>query len=1138
MVKNQFNLLLSRRFLPLFLTQFFGAFNDNLYKNAIVFLVTFGVGMGQGIDPKVLVPMAGGLFILPFFLFSATAGQLAEIYDKARLIRLIKLGEIVLMVLAAIALALQSVWLLMFLLFMMGLQSTLFGPLKFSILPDHLEENELIAGNAWIEAGTFVGILIGTLMAKLVLNDNGVWLMGGLMVLMAVVGYVSSRSIPSTEPAAPDLKLSLNPFTETWNILVYCAARRDIFLTILAISWFWLVGATFMMIMPSLSKDILGGDENLVAFFMAVFSVGIALGSLFCNRMLKGQVHATYVPLGALGITLFAVDLYFATRHSVSGSELIGIWAFLADGGWRITIDIAMLAASGGIFIVPLQTLLQHRSEVAHRSRNIAANNIVNALFMAVSAVGVVGLFELGVTIPEVILILAITNGLVAIYITRLLPGALAKAVLAWILELFYRVEVKGLEHFHAAGDKVLIVSNHQSYLDPALIAAYVPDDLTFAVNSYVRKNMLLKHFMSLTRTIPVDPTNTLSMRTLIDAVKKQEKVVIFPEGRITLTGSLMKVYEGPGMIADKAGATILPVRLEGAQYSPFSRLRGKVRIRWFPKIQVIFLPPQRLEIPDELRGRKRRHFAGLRLQEVMTGLIFESSSYRQTLFQSLLDARHLHGSSHKVLEDVERQPMNYGKLVTAAFVLGRALCRGTAQGEHVGLLLPNATANITSFFGLLAHGRVPAMINFSTGTGNAISACKTASIKKVYSSRRFIEMARLEDIVEGMNAAGVEVLYLEDIGKSIGIGAKLLGVLASRISGIWYHFSATNHNPDSSAVVLFTSGTEGAPKGVVLSHTNIQSNRFQVSAMIDFGPTDIVFNALPMFHSFGLTSGTLLPLLSGLKVFLYPSPLHYHIVPEMVYDINATLMFGTDTFLSGYARFANPYDFYSVRYVFAGAEKLRDETRRKWSEGFGVRIFEGYGATETAPILSMNSPMQNRQGSVGKLAPGIEYRLDPVPGIDEGGRLWVRGPNIMRGYLLASDPGHLHPPKDNWYDTGDIVEIDEHGFVFIKGRAKRFAKIAGEMVSLAAVEAMAGELWPEHRHAVVTQPDDKKGERLVLLSDNPDADRGALAAHAREKGFSAIAVPAAVLNVKEVPLLGTGKTDYTAVQQLADLDL
>jgi len=354
-------------------------------------------------------------------------------------------------------------------------------------------------------------------------------------------------------------------------------------------------------------------------------------------------------------------------------------------------------------------------------------------------------------------------------------------------------------------------------------------------------------------------------------------------------------------------------------------------------------------------------------------------------------------------------------------------------------------------------------------------------------------------------------------------------------MAGIYYHFANKEHDPDAPCVILFTSGTEGAPKGVALSHTNVQANRYQVSSRIDFGPSDIVLNALPMFHSFGLTCGTLLPVLSGLRTFLYPSPLHYRIVPELAYDTNATIMFGTDTFLSGYARYAHPYDFYCMRYVFAGAEKVKDETRRIWSERFGLRVFEGYGATETAPALTMNTPMHNRPGAVGRLLPGIEHRLESMPGIDEGGRLMVAGPNIMVGYLRNEKPGVLEPPEEGWYDTGDIVSIDDEGYVHIKGRAKRFAKIGGEMVSLSAVEGYVSALWPDHNHAVVNLPDARKGERLVLVTEFQDAQRDALMAYARENGIGELSIPRTIVKVARVPLLGTGKLDYVSITRLAE---
>jgi acyl-[acyl-carrier-protein]-phospholipid O-acyltransferase/long-chain-fatty-acid--[acyl-carrier-protein] ligase len=348
---------------------------------------------------------------------------------------------------------------------------------------------------------------------------------------------------------------------------------------------------------------------------------------------------------------------------------------------------------------------------------------------------------------------------------------------------------------------------------------------------------------------------------------------------------------------------------------------------------------------------------------------------------------------------------------------------------------------------------------------------------------------------------------------------------------------AAPRHRPERAhdpAVVLFTSGSEGTPKGVVLSHRNLLANRHQLSTVIDISPRDLVFNALPVFHSFGLTGGLLMPLLAGVRTFLYPSPLHYRTVPELAYGTNATILFGTDTFLAGYARVADNYDFYSVRYVFAGAERVKPETRRVWFEKFGIRILEGYGATETAPGLAVNTPMHFKAGTVGRLLPGIEHRVEAVPGIEAGGRLFVRGPNVMLGYLRAEKPGVLEPPADGWYDTGDIVEIDADGFVTIKGRAKRFAKVAGEMVPLGAVEDLVASVWPTHQHAVVAVPDPKRGEQLVLVTDRSDANRAALATAARNAGLPEIFVPRSIVPVPKIPILGTGKVDYVSASQLA----
>ncbi len=711
------------------------------------------------------------------------------------------------------------------------------------------------------------------------------------------------------------------------------------------------------------------------------------------------------------------------------------------------------------------------------------------------------------------------------------------KQLLRWLLTRFYDVKVQGLEHYAQAGDRVLIIANHTSFLDAALLAAFLPDRLTFAVNTYVARAWWARPFLSLVEFFPMDPANALSTRSFIKHLKMNRKAVVFPEGRITLTGSLMKIYQGPGLVADRSGAMVLPVRIEGAQYTAFSRLRGRVRLRWFPTITLTLLPPRYLHLPNGLRGRARRNHAGRELADIMTEMMFATSNYNRTLFDALLDARRIHGGRHIIAEDIERKPITYDRLMIKAFQLGYVLAKDSERGENVGVLLPNMVSTIIALFALQLYGRVPAVLNFSAGSHAVLSAIETAGIRTVYTSRRFIHVARLEPLVERV-ADSCRLVFLEDVAASITVGEKFAGWLRASFPQASYRRLNETRDPASAAVVLFTSGSEGIPKGVVLSHSNLLANRDQVAARIDFSRQDIILNAVPLFHSFGFTAGTLLPLFSGLKTYFYPSPLHYRIIPEVCYDINATVLFGTNTFLMGYARFAHPYDFYSVRYVFSGAEKLQDETRRIWAEKFGIRVFEGYGTTETSPVLATNTAMDHRIGTVGRLLPGIDYRLDPVPGLRRGGRLSVKGPNVMLGYMRRGNPGQRLPLSTaqgtDWYDTGDIVSIDEDGFVTLLGRAKRFAKVGGEMVSLAAVELLVARTWPDAQHAVVTVSDQYDGERIVLVTEYMNATRSALLAQAKEEGITQLAVPRKIIIESKVPLLGSGKIDYKAVRFLA----
>lgn len=1132
MTSDMQHLMASRRFLPLFVTQFLGAANDNLFKSALVMLITFELADRAGLDGPIMVTVAAGIFIVPFFLFSAWAGQLADRFDKSTIAKVVKAAEILIMLCAAVAFAVADPWLLMGMLFFMGSQSAVFGPVKYSILPQHLDEDELIAANALIEGGTFLAILIGTIAGGLlILTDNGIVTVSALVVGIAVLGLGASLLIPKAPPSNAQVRLDVNVIAGTVSMLRHAATRRDVFLSILGISWFWLVGATFLSQFPTFAKVNLGGDEGVVTLFLAVFSIGIGIGSAICSKILKGEVTAKYVPFAALAMTAFMIDLYFASALVVPDGDS-SVAAFLSEPlGWRITADMLMIAACGGLYIVPLYAILQSRGDAAHRARDIAANNVYNALFMVLSALVVTAMLAVGMTVPAIFFTIAVANAGVALYIVKLLPDELIKAVLRGVFKLAYRAEIKGLDHWQGVGDKAVIVVNHVSFLDGVLLAVFLPEKPLFAINTHIADTWWVKPFLGLIDAYPMDPTKPMSTRSLIKEVAKGRKCVIFPEGRITVTGSLMKVYEGPALIADKAEAEVLPVRIDGAQYTPFSRLRGTVRQRWFPKITLTILPPRTLTIDEDVKGAKRRIQAGLELYDVMSDLMFESRHERQTLFDALLDARAVHGARTPILEDTNRNPVSYAMMVRGAVAVGRAVVPLTEAGGHVGVLLPNSVGAALAFFALEATGRVPAMLNFSAGAGNMVGALKTSRADVVLTSVAFIEAAKLEDAVEAL-AEHAYIVFLEDVKDSMGIGGKLAAWVIATFNAHRWHRSFLR-DTKAPAAVLFTSGSEGVPKGVVLSHDNLLANRYQLAARIDFNPTDRVFNALPVFHSFGLTAGLLLPVLSGVRTFLYPSPLHYRIVPELVYDSGATIMFGTDTFLAGYARAANPYDFFKVRYVCAGAEKVKDETRTAWMDKFGLRILEGYGATETAPVLTFNTPMHYRAGTVGRFLPGIEYRLDPVPGIEDGGQLVVRGPNVMKGYLLAERPGELQPPKDGWYDTGDIVTVDGHGFVTIVGRVKRFAKVAGEMVSLGAVEDLAARSWPGLRHAAVALPDAKRGEQVVMVTEYGEATRDALLKAARDEGVSELMVPKKVVTVEKLPLLGSGKTDYPGVEAL-----
>ena len=501
----------------------------------------------------------------------------------------------------------------------------------------------------------------------------------------------------------------------------------------------------------------------------------------------------------------------------------------------------------------------------------------------------------------------------------------------------------------------------------------------------------------------------------------------------------------------------------------------------------------------------------------------------RRSLFEAFLDACGDHGKSKVIVTDGDGKTFTYADLMRASFALSAPIKNATAADDTIGILLPTGAGAVISLLSIHAAGRTPAMLNFTAGIKNLKAAVKTAPLKTVITARKFVEIGGLSTLIEDLSEV-VNIIYLEDLKEKLGLGGKIRAVLGPAFPKLF----APRSSADEAAIILFTSGTEGNPKGVVLTHSNILANIEQIEEHVQLEETDIFFNPLPTFHCYGLTAGTLWPIFSGHPVVLHPSPLQTKTIAKRIFKTRSTVLFATDTFLQQYMRASVDGGLSSLRIAVCGAERVREETRKTAEERFSFEVLEGYGVTECAPVLAANQPGDIRAGTIGKMLPGIETRLEPVPGLEDAGCLWVRGPNIMKGYISPDNPGQVIPLNEGWHDTGDVVSVDAEGYFVIRGRIKRFAKIGGEMVSLTVVENCAAALWPDHTHAAAIVPDPRRGEQIVLITDHPDPKRAELMRWAQTHGVPEISVPKKIVTVNSVPVLGTGKLDYVSVTKLA----
>lgn len=707
--------------------------------------------------------------------------------------------------------------------------------------------------------------------------------------------------------------------------------------------------------------------------------------------------------------------------------------------------------------------------------------------------------------------------------------------IVKFFLNLFFKVEINGWENWEKAGDGVLIAPNYVSFIDPLILAVFLPDKVPFAIERRLTKKRFIGLFLPLAETHILDADAPLTLKYFLNLLKNGGRCVIFPELQPTTIGNPMKVSQGVAMIADHTKAKILPININGTELTPFSRIQHKRGVRFFSKVKITILPVTTINIPDELTGPKRAAAAGRELEKIMDDASLAARTMNKPFFDVLLDVRKQYGGKTRLFCDYGQKPVTYNGFITRVLLIEEVLKSQKMAGDNIGVLLPTSLGGVVTMYAVEKMGKVPAMLNFSLGGRSLVNCCRSACVKTVITSRKFVELGKLEALIAAVEEDGLKVVWLEDLAPKI---TKIKKITAALKTIFLKSNPVIEGETDKPAVVLFTSGSEGAPKGVVLSYKNLHTNHAQMFTRVDFYRSDRILNIMPIFHSFGLC-GVFMPVTLGILVYFYPTPLHYKTISTICYDERITMLFATDTFLGGYAKAASDnYDFATMRLLVQGGEKLKHSTQETWFERFSVRITEGYGVTEASPVVSNNYYAHHKSGTVGQFVSGMEHRLEPVEGVPEGGRLWLKGPNIMLGYLRASNPGVIEPPKDGWYDTGDIVSVDEEGFVKILGRAKRFAKVGGEMISLAAIEEVLSEAWPEDKHAVVMLKGGPRGETLSLVTSRPDLKREDVRQALTDLGMAELAVPKKVLLMEDIPLLSTGKIDYVSLEEiLKDVD-
>ncbi|MBN8547967.1 MAG: MFS transporter [Deltaproteobacteria bacterium] len=1106
-------------------TQFFGALNDNLLKTIVSLVI-----VASSSESASALSLAGALFVVPFLLFSSYSGFLADRFSKTSVIRIVKCFELAIVCLAAVLLAQKHLSGLMVVLFLMGVHSALFSPAKYGILPEVLDSEQLSKGNGYMQFWTFVAILVGTALGGVLMAQakQSMLLPSAALILVSLGGLASGFFVTRVKPANPQASFAWNPFGEVYSAVKAIRKDRALYLTLIALSYFWFLGAVFQLNIYLYASEMLKLDELHTAMLVTALALGIGVGSILAGKVSEGKVEMGLVPLGAIGISLFSM--------------------LLSVSYFSYTLSLVLLFAlgmSGGFFVVPLSAFMQQQSPPDSRGRYLAANNFINFVgVLAASLVLWIFKSQFGLTSAQCFLVVGCSTIGVIAAIFETLPEAFVRCLNWLLMHSIYRVRAYNIENVPSTGG-ALLVCNHASFVDPCLLLGSVERPIRFLMFRPIYEALPVRWVARTMKAIPVSPFDkaediAASLKQAQDLLKAGELVCIFAEGSITRTGNLLPFRKGFERIMQGLDAPIIPVHIDRVWGSIFSFKNGK--FLWKIPKQIPY--PISVSFGKPMPAASKTYEVREAVQELASEVFEHRESQKEVLQSQFIREARRH-PLRACMSDSSGRHLNYLSALIGSLALAAKFERTSHQQKNIGILLPPGVPAALANLATQISGRVPVNLNYTASSDSLRSACEQCDIRTVISARALTDKLKIDPLPG--------TVFIEDIFKSISSVEKLKAAccaLFMPLKLIARSYGWKTGDAASLATVIFSSGSTGAPKGVMLSHANISSNVHSLYDLFQIDRRDSVLGVLPFFHSFGFTGTLWFPLLSGIHSTYHHNPMDASKIGELAAAQRSTIFMATPTFLMAYIRKCAPEQFASFRYVVVGAEKLKSAIAEAFEEKFNLVPLEGYGCTELSPVAILNIPdfeaarmkqIGNKKGKVGHPIPGVVAKIVDVesgqslpPGKE--GLLLVKGPNVMLGYLGQPEKT-AEVIQNGWYVTGDIAAIDHDGFVAITDRLSRFSKIGGEMIPHVKLEEeIQRALGATAPVCVVTSlPDEKKGERLVVLCTVP-VDAAVIAERLSAAGLPNLWIPKkdAYFGISELPMLGTGKLDLKQARELA----